>query len=246
MGFKLGFSFFQFKKWRTYLSCPPTFYYGSMWLWLHFILQYSTMALLASTTLCLGSTLLYFTVLHSTMYLLGFILGSTTRTLPCLYYLALYYALHPTTLYHGSNWLYLTLQHSTMALATSLCNTLPPLHLSQSTWVLFSCTWLDYILQWLYYTLLYSTTLYVPWLYLALLDCTIAYHVFTSFYLTLLHSTITLTTFPLSLIMHAMPMWRDKALVSSTSWCVFVSCSWNNIPGWIYIYIEKVLIAISY
>ena len=147
-----------------------TFYQGSIWLNQGSTLLYLT--LLHSTLALFGSMWLYYpslTLLHSIMYLLS--CNSLTYTLPWPY-LAIYLALLDCTLlFHGSAWLYLSLLHSTMALLGY-------------TWLYFvytmallGSTWLYYTLEWVYLVLLTPTMavlgftwLYdtLPWLYLIL------------------------------------------------------------------------------
>ena len=130
------------------------------------------MALLCSTSLYPDSSLLYSTLLHSTMALQN-----------------------PTTLYHSSTWLYLTLLHSTTALLSStglyLNLVYSTMALIDSTSFYMTLTTLYHACTWRYLILLYYM---LPWLHLALLDSTWFYYTLPCLYLSylLLLNSITL------------------------------------------------------
>ena len=102
--------------------------------------------------------------------------------LSLLYQLRLYFILLDSTLlFHGSSSLYLTQNHSTMGLlhCTSLYFTqrgYTSLYLTQ-----------PYTLSKFHFILLDTT---LPWVYIALFDCTSLYHGSTSLYISLLCSTM--------------------------------------------------------
>ena len=170
------------------------------------------MALLGSTspfTLYHGYTLLYLTLQHCTIALLGctclyytlslFTLGSTCIDYPITWpFLGLPWL---SILYHGSTLLYFTLLQSTMSLlGSSSCYTLPwhYLALLDSTTLYHDYTWLYYTLLWLYVAVLVCTTYSLyhcsTWLYLSLLGSTEPhltplYHSVAQLYSTLLDST---------------------------------------------------------
>ena len=146
------------------------------------------MAPLQSTSLYIIPTLLYYTLLNSTLPYHGSTwLYFTLHYSPWLYFIRL----ESTLLYSGSTSLYSTLHYSTMS--TWLYITLPCVSTNIHS------TWLYTTLPCLYFTLLYSTFLYngSTSLYITLHDSTMAlfhstflYHGCTSLYLTLHYSTI--------------------------------------------------------
>ena len=155
----------------------------------------------------LGSTPFYCTLLWLSFSLLDYSTHGSTWLYYTLsttwYYLTL---LGSNLLYHGSTWIYITPLHFTMALAilgSTWCNytlylVLPCMvYLNPITlYISWHYTWLHNSIQWLYFGLLDSTTVYcgsvidytLPRLYLVLLSSPALYYSSAWFYLTLLHS----------------------------------------------------------
>ena len=159
--------------------------------WLYYTLPWLHVAQLDSTTLYHGSTWQHVTLLHCAMTLLD----PNTCHIALTLLLSILGLLGSTLLYytlHGSIWQHVTLLHCAMALlyptTRHLASTGVYLTLLHSIMALRD--WLQYTMSLLGSTRLYHT---LRWLHLVPLDYTTLYQGSNWLYLTLIHSSMTLS-----------------------------------------------------